>query len=169
MTSARFTSTFSRGSRSKSRWSLHFTSVMPAVTYQSPQNSRDSSRNHPDMAIRRLKVVASERNFLTKTASGASRAQFFEHFGRRDKVTRPCGLTIHAVITPSGQFLPKSRACHALSAAAQITPCVTREILPQVYPSRPSARRPSARRPLVSVREERLAKARSRQNESCLC
>eukprot|EP00665_Eupelagonemidae_sp_cell47_P010954 gene10955-biopygen1715 len=55
-------------------------------------------------------------------------SSIFEHFGRRDKVTRPCGLTIHAVITPSGQFLPKSRACHALSAAAQITPCVTREI-----------------------------------------
>ena len=39
---------------------------MPAVTYQSPQNSRDSSRNLPDKAIRTLKVVASDRNFYIK-------------------------------------------------------------------------------------------------------
>ena len=37
--------------RASAQITLHFTSVMPAVTYQSPQNSRDSSRNHPDMAI----------------------------------------------------------------------------------------------------------------------
>jgi hypothetical protein len=107
---------------------FHFTLVMPAVTYQSPQNLRDSSRNLPDKAIRRLKVVASDGNFYNINGERSEPSSIFEHFGRREKVTRPCGLTTHAVITPSGQFLPRSRSCHALSAAAQITPFVTRVI-----------------------------------------